>query len=158
MAPADEVRVSVAILQSATAPGAIAAPRRVVTDASRGRRVWMLLAAVLIMQLNDLHWTLWYMRTIGLVELNPVARAIALSWGGEGLVALKAATFGLSAAILLSLRRRAAAERGAWVCVAALGLLTIHWLRYHAHAPKLACLAGDALLGGEAQIMLIRLS
>lgn len=118
----------------------------------------MLLTAILIMQVNDLHWTLWYMRTIGLVELNPVAREIALAWGGEGLIALKAASFGVCAAILIALRGRANAERGAWVCVAVLGLLTVHWLRYHAHAPNLACLAGDALLGGDPRLVLIRLS
>jgi hypothetical protein len=79
----------------------------------------------------DLALTIGTMRGPGMIELNPLARAIVLSAGGTAtLAAWKILCTLLATVILVSLRRTWTAETASWVCVAALGFTTISWVRY----------------------------
>lgn len=103
----------------------------------RERRVLLLVLAMVLMGFTDLACTLVYMRNVGMVELNPLARLIAAEAGWVGLAAFKVATIALSTTILLALRARRQSECCAWIGVIALLILTAHWVRYNATAPSM---------------------
>jgi len=84
------------------------------------------------MGLADLVITLTYKRTVGMIEANPIARLMIEIGSIEQLVRYKLFTMGLSCGVLYILRRHPRAEQGAWVCVALLFALTMHWVRYNA--------------------------
>lgn len=112
-------------------------------DVLRARRTTLLLLATSMMGLTDLLCTLAYMRTSGMVEMNPVARWIALEGGTAGLVAFKLSTLGISAGILFALRYRRIAERCAWIGSVCMLALTAHWVHYNAHIPSMTSLMNE---------------
>jgi len=99
--------------------------------ASRSLRVTLLAAAMLLMGLADLQLTLTYMRSVGLIELNPIAREMVEIGGARQLVMYKLLSIAMSAGVLYLLRRHALAERCAWASCALLLALTMHWVRYN---------------------------
>lgn len=96
----------------------------------RPARVLALLAAVVLLSLGDLWMTLTHLRTVGMFEANPLAREVINLNSPLALAAWKLATVALAVGILFRLRARRAGEAGAWVCVAVLTWLTVHWVRY----------------------------
>jgi len=99
--------------------------------ARRSLRVTLLAAAMILMGLADLQLTLTYMRSTGLIELNPIARAMIEIGGARQLVMYKLLSIAMSAGVLYILRRHALAERCAWVSCVLLLALTAHWVRYN---------------------------
>jgi hypothetical protein len=99
--------------------------------AVRARRVALALGIIWSLSIFDLALTTAFMTTSGMIESNPLARAVVL-WRDSTypLVAWKVLCTALCTVILTSLRRRVAAEGAAWLCVAALGLTTITWVQY----------------------------
>ena len=96
----------------------------------RTRRLVLLLLAILIMSVGDLLLTLTYLQGVGMVELNPLARAV-MAHGSPALLGLWKIGIVSGACLVIFLGRRApVAEIGAWIACLALTLLTIHWLRY----------------------------
>lgn len=112
-------------------------------DVLRARRTTLLLLAMSLMGLTDLLCTLAYMRTSGMVEMNPLARWIAVEGGTAGLVAFKLSTLGISAGILFALRYRRIAERCAWMGAVCMLALTAHWVHYNAHIPGMTSLMNE---------------
>lgn len=102
-------------------------PRRL---RSRRWRVLVLLAVVVAMSATDLYLTVMYATTIGLPELNPLARTLLRHGSVLDLVLWKLGTVGLCAGILFRLRDRRSAEMGAWIAFVALALLTWQWMAY----------------------------
>jgi len=100
----------------------------------RPRRVALLAIAMILMGLADLQLTLTYMGSAGMLELNPLARAMIDLGGAPQLIRFKLLTIAVSAGLLYLLRRHSIAERCAWLSCAALLGLTAHWVRYNAHA------------------------
>lgn len=98
---------------------------------AQGRRVGLLLLAILLMGIADLVITLTYMRSVGMIELNPIARHMVESGSDVNLILYKFFTMGLSCGLLYLLRWHPRAEHGAWVCAAVLLVLTLHWVRYN---------------------------
>lgn len=117
-------------------------------EAARERRVCLLLLATLLMSMTDLLLTLTYMKSVGMMEANPIARAMIAIGGVGQLVRFKLFTIALSCGILYILRRHKAAERCAWICCVAMVALSLHWVRYNdavlAHGPP-----DPALLNSE---------
>lgn len=97
----------------------------------RARRVWLGLGIVWSLNMLDLSLTAALMSTTGMLESNPLARALA-NWSGSvlPLAAWKVLCTALATVILVALRRRWTAEAGTWVCVGALALTTVSWIRY----------------------------
>jgi len=125
--------------QRALADAAAAGVRAVIAD--RSRRIVLLLALAAVLGLFDLALTVAYMRGVGMVELNPLARAM-INLGGAGqLIRFKLFTIATSCGILYLLRRHRQAEICAWISLAVLAALTAHWLNYNAHAHTMAALA-----------------
>lgn len=101
------------------------------------------------MSLADLAMTLTYMSSVGMLESNPIARAM-MQWGGPALlVAWKLLTVGVACTILIAASRRVVGELGAVVGCALLTWLMCHWVAYidHAHTltPALAALSEGSL-------------
>jgi len=97
-------------------------------DLGRALRVTNLVTAATVMQVMDLALTLTFMTTAGMEELNPIALRIAQDLGSLGLVTFKLGCMAVMAGGLLWVRHRASAELGAWVCVAVLTMLCVHWV------------------------------
>jgi hypothetical protein len=97
---------------------------------SRPHRVGLLLLAITIMAAADLALTLNYITSIGMVELNPVARAV-MSLGSTGAVVIwKVALTAFTVGVLFVLRKRGIAEVATWACATVMVLLSMHWLNF----------------------------
>ena len=107
------------------------AVREALGPARRSNRVILLLGATFAMSLADLAMTLTYATSVGMMEVNPIARAV-MEHGSPWMLALwKVATAGLGLGILLYLRRLPKAEIAAWLCCAVMTALTVHWMGFN---------------------------
>lgn len=97
------------------------------------RRVGLLVIVIAIMGLADLALTLTYMKSTGMYELNPVARAMVAVGGEPQLIRFKLLTIALGAGMLYLLRRHRVVEPTAWGCAAVMCLLSAHWFAYNRH-------------------------
>ena len=111
-----------------TSPGPSGALR---VDVLRRCRFSALLAAITMMSLADLGMTLIYMRSIGMIELNPLAIYMIEIGQTRQLVLFKLFTLVFGAGMLFLLRRRPLAEPAAWVATVCLGFLMAHWADYN---------------------------
>lgn len=97
-----------------------------------------ILAAIVALSLVDLDLTLLYSTTLGMVEINPIARSIMGLGSVWGIVAWKLFTAGTAVGLLYYTRRYATAELGALVCLGTLVWLTARWMNYNHDAWVLA--------------------
>ncbi len=104
--------------------------REAATPALRAQRVTLLLAATCLMCLADLALTLTFVTSIGMLELNPLARSVMEHNSPELVVAWKLATMVLGLGILYWARRNKGAEVGSWVCFVVMAALSIHWFSF----------------------------
>ncbi|MBX3383219.1 MAG: hypothetical protein KF864_06890 [Phycisphaeraceae bacterium] len=98
----------------------------------RPLRVVCLLASVVVMSFTDLALTLNYATTVGMMEMNPLARAVMNTGSPASLTLWKACTAGLGVLVLFLLRRHPRGEVGSWVCFAIMAMLCVHWARFNA--------------------------
>lgn len=97
---------------------------------TRARRVTLLVIVTAVLGLLDLAFTLTYASSIGMIELNPLARML-IGLGGAGeLIRFKLFTIALSGGTLYLIRHRKGAELCAWLSLAVLVGLSFHWVRY----------------------------
>lgn len=118
---------------------------------ARPRRVVLLLVAVLLMSLGDLYMTLTYLLNVGLLEGNPVARAVMLMNRPELLIGWKVASLGLGLGILYWARRSRNGELGAWLCFVVLSWLTVHWSAYNAQVEVLTPAIAEMSVARDAR-------
>lgn len=104
---------------------------------ARGRRVTLLLVAICLMGIADLLCTLIYMRTIGMVEANPIALHMIEINGVQQLVFFKLFTMLLSCSALYLSRHTRRSELCTWLCVGILLALMFHWVRYNSRITSL---------------------
>jgi uncharacterized membrane protein len=98
---------------------------------SRARRVIVLLAAVVVLSVADLLVTLVHLRTIGMMEANPVAAfLIRVTESPVSLICFKALTVFICVALLYRLRHHAEGEVAAWCAVVILVALAVMWHDY----------------------------
>lgn len=97
---------------------------------TRALRVALLVVATALMGLGDLYLTLNFVMTTGMVELNPIARAVIELGCPNFVVAWKVVLILISSGILWATRRHRFAEAGAWVCFLVLVALTFHWVSF----------------------------
>lgn len=108
----------------------------------RARRVAFLVAVIALLSGVDLYLTVLYASTVGMPELNPLARGIMSSGSPAQLALWKVATVGLCIGLLLWTRRAVAAELGAWAGVLVLGGLMWMWSAYATETERIATVAG----------------
>jgi hypothetical protein len=97
---------------------------------NRPRRMLLALAAVWVIAVFDLGFTLFERDSPEFVELNPVA-AHVLSGPTHGVMAYKFGLLGLGTLILLPLRRHAVAELACWFLFVAQVYLAVRWYAYY---------------------------
>lgn len=94
--------------------------------------------AIVLMSIADLKMTLAYVTTVGMTEVNPIARFLMLYGGVCSIILWKSATVACGVFILWRIRRHRVAEVGAWICCAILAALCVHWFRYNEQVTTLA--------------------
>lgn len=106
------------------------APREAAAPPGVTRRILLLVGVMCLMGLIDLLFTVTYVRSTGMYEMNPLARFI-LRHGELGhLVAFKLGSMAVSCLAIFAARRTRKAEYGAWACVFMLSVLMVHWVNY----------------------------
>lgn len=99
-------------------------------EGGRPVRVAMLTFAVLAMSVADLHLTLVHLQSAGMIEGNPLARAVMALNCSWILGAWKMMLVSTTCVILLVTRRSRSAEIAAWVSVAIMTWLMLQWWAY----------------------------
>ncbi len=97
---------------------------------ARGRRVLLLMGLVTILSLGDLIVTLTFLRSTGMVELNPLAAFVIRNQSIAGLIFFKVGSVLMSVSILTMIRHTRRGEIAAWVAASILVALTFHWSEY----------------------------
>ena len=95
-------------------------------------RVGQLVAALCVLSLADLFFTIWAHRYTPFHEGNPLARALLERDAIAGLVLFKAALTALGAGIFWRLRRHLRAEVALWALDGVYVMLALRWSDYTA--------------------------
>jgi hypothetical protein len=104
--------------------------------AARRRRLYLAMIALVLMGMADLYCTLAYMTMSGMIEVNPVARAMITIGEGPQLILFKVFTMALSCGALFLARENRKSETAAWLCTVVMLVLTLHWANYNRRAPN----------------------
>jgi hypothetical protein len=99
----------------------------------RALRVTLLLAATFLMGVGDLALTLTYVTSMGMVELNPLARYIMEHGSVKAVALFKFGAMTINGGILYMFRQRRIAEIAAWICFIVMASLSIKWDMYATH-------------------------
>lgn len=121
---------------------ASACSRWVCDPARRVTRVYALLAMIVLMSIADLAMTLTYTTSVGMVEVNPLARLIMQHGSAWSIVVWKFTTVSLAVWILFNLARLRIAEIASWLCALMLAWLMATWWVYTSEAHTLASVIG----------------
>lgn len=97
---------------------------------ARAFRVGLLVVVCALISLADLEMTLLFAQSVGMVELNPIARLVMASDSPFAVIAFKVFTMTFGLGILYWHRRRPYAEYGAWVCFLTLFWLSARWFTF----------------------------
>ena len=95
-------------------------------------RVGHLVAALWVLSLADLAFTIWAHRYTPFHEANPLARALLEQDAIAGLILMKVLLTGLGAGIFWRLRRHGRAEAALWALDGLYVLLALRWSDYTA--------------------------
>jgi hypothetical protein len=104
----------------------------------RMQRLSVLITIIVGLSIADLLFTLIHLQSLGMVEANPVARAIILTGDAHQLVSFKLASVAVGCGCLYLGRRSRKIEFAAWLCAIGLGVLTVHWFNYNAEFKLIA--------------------
>lgn len=111
--------------------------RGTLTPGARVFRMNLLLSATALMGLGDLDMTLQFARSVGMIELNPLARVLMAGDSPMPVVLFKLGTIVFCVGVLFMARRRRHAEIAAWCCFLVMAALTMHWNRYSSTVSEL---------------------
>jgi hypothetical protein len=101
------------------------------TGASRSRRIMILIAGIIALSIADLLITIAHLRTVGMIEANPVAAYLIDTYQSVWiLAAYKLITVGICITALYVIRKRLIGEMAAWTSVAILAGMAIIWHLY----------------------------
>lgn len=106
----------------------------------RAARVTVMVICICVLGVYDLLHTLAYIQTVGMVELNPLARKMIEIGGVQQLVLYKLFTIALSCGILYCLRRTRQAEVCATIGLVVMISLTVYWFVYNDRFVQLAAI------------------
>ena len=104
----------------------------------RAARVTAMLLCICVLSVYDLLHTLAYVQTMGMIELNPLARLMVEMGGLQQLVLFKLLTISLSCGILYFVRRMKPAEVASIIGLIVMVLLTIYWFVYNEQIVQLS--------------------
>ncbi|TVQ53366.1 MAG: hypothetical protein EA377_08135 [Phycisphaerales bacterium] len=106
-------------------------PREVAADLARHRRVVLLLAGVVLLSAADLIITVTHLRSVGMIEANPIAAYLIRTTGSPIVLGVyKFLTVAVCVAVLYRIRRYFLGELGAWLSVLILAGMSVIWHQY----------------------------
>lgn len=111
--------------------------RECFSERARGIRTITVLIAVALLSLGDLYMTLAFATSVGMIENNPIARAVMAIGHPNLLIYWKLATVGATTLLIFRCRRSRVGELGGWLCLAILLWLTLRWQTYSDAMPEL---------------------
>jgi len=126
-------------------------PRLNLVLGDRPRRVMMLLAAIVVLSLVDLVITIIHLRSVGMVEANPLAAYLIRTTGSWwALVLYKSATVAVCVLLLHRARRHIQGEVASWLALVILVGVSIMWHCYmrESESPEVVRIA-QAVNGDE---------
>jgi len=129
----------------------LTAPRGA-SEHRRARRVVVLLIGIAVLSMADLVMTIAHLRTIGMIEVNPIARFVIEHGASSWLLSLyKCATVTICVALLYCARRFRIGECAAWMALGILVMLSITWGEYSRQVdnPETIRLAQAGMYGEE---------
>ncbi|GJM20015.1 MAG: hypothetical protein DHS20C14_22280 [Phycisphaeraceae bacterium] len=109
--------------------------------ATRHGRIGLLIVLIAVLSAIDLYLTLLYTSTTGMAEANPLARALLHSGSPVDVALWKTATVGMCVGLLWLSRRARVGELGAWVAVALLAWLMVHWVTFARETHQMVTIA-----------------
>ncbi|MFY7896912.1 MAG: DUF5658 family protein [Phycisphaerales bacterium] len=121
----------------------------------RGLRVVILLFATFLMGVADLALTLTYVTSIGMVELNPLARYIMEHGSVQAVALFKFGAMTVNGGILYIFRRRRIAEIAAWICFLVMAGLSIKWGLYASHMSSFASELHETMIVDDARFVMM---
>jgi len=101
------------------------------SERRRGRRVLLLMAALIVFGLGDLALTITHAFSIGMNEVNPIGAYLIGADSIWGLTLFKCGTIGLTVGLLTLVRHRPIAEAASWMLTLVMVSLTLHWYQYN---------------------------
>lgn len=104
---------------------------RVLSDQARRIRVVSLLVAIFAMSMGDLYMTVTYASQVGMIEMNPLARALMQGESHAPIIIFKLATVTLATMLLFKVRQTRVGELACWAGMVGLLWLTIRWAEYN---------------------------
>lgn len=120
-------------------PASPARPRaETVKTRRREQRLTLLITVIVVLSVADLLFTLAHLHSLGMIEANPLARALIHTGDSHQLISFKLASVGIGCGCLFLGRRSARIEAAAWVCAIGLAALTVHWFNYNAEIKAIA--------------------
>ena len=100
-------------------------------SADRSRRVIVLIAGVIALSIGDLIVTVGHLKTVGMMEANPIAAWLIRSTNSPlALSVYKLCTVGICAALLFKVRKHIEGEIAAWCALAILIGMSFMWHGY----------------------------
>ena len=107
-----------------------ASPRCARPVCRRSVRVGALIVGILVLSAADLYMTLLHLSVGGLLESNPIARAVMSHSAASTIALWKIGTVLFSCGVMWWARERRLGELAAWCCLAVLAALTVRWMVY----------------------------
>ena len=104
---------------------------RLTSDEARAYRVVFLLLGIAAMSVGDLILTLTYATSIGMVELNPLARLLMQHATTSYIVTFKLLSVSIACGLLFFTRRARVCELATWAAFFGLFWLTMRWVQYN---------------------------
>jgi hypothetical protein len=131
--------------------------RRWLCARHRSLRVGLLLLAVALMSVGDLALTLTFITSVGMIELNPIARWVMHLESPHAVAIWKVALILLNVGLLFYFRKRRLAEVASWACFLVMAFVSIRWLWF---AMSVASMAHDyqVLMTGSDQRFVVMAS
>lgn len=121
----------------------------------RGLRVVILLLATFLMGVADLALTLTYVTSMGMVELNPLARFIMEHGSVQAVALFKFGAMTINGGILYVFRQRRIAEIAAWICFLVMAALSIKWGMYASHMSSFASELHETMIVDDARFVMM---
>jgi hypothetical protein len=90
-----------------------------------------LLVAIFAMSMGDLYMTVTYASQVGMIEMNPLARALMRGDSHTPIILFKFATVGIATVLLFKVRGTRVGELACWAGLVGLLWLTIRWVEYN---------------------------
>jgi hypothetical protein len=100
-------------------------------NSTRARRMTILIFGIIALSFADLLVTITHLRTIGMIEANPIAAYLIERHGSIWVLsAYKLATMSVCVVILIYIRRYVLGEFAAWTSIAILAGMSVVWHLY----------------------------